>query len=261
MKKYAGMAIALIAAAACGCIKFDQTITLNKDGSGEAKVVYAMTQQTIDQFKAMEEAGKKMAEGGEGSVSSESPFEFDKAKLEEQFKKYQDLGVTLKSAETTDKDGWKYMTLVMEFKDVSKLKDTEIFKDSKISIVKDAAGNYVISAPMGSEKLGQGAENEEQMKAMLPMFKGMRIALTLNTPTDIIETTSKVKSARSASWVYDLDADPNALLTMNKDEVKVVFDGKGVTIPEVKPAVEVPASEPISSEANPAPAEPAPAGK
>lgn len=255
MKKYAWMAVALIVAAACGCIKFDQSITLNKDGSGEAKVVYAMTQQTLDQIKAMEEAGKKMAEQGEGSMtSSESPFEFDKAKIEEQFKKYQDLKVTLKSATTEDKDGWKYMTVVMDFKDISKLKDTEIFKDSKISIVKDASGNYVVSAPMGTDKLGQTPENEEQMKAMLPMFKGMRLALTLNTPTDIIETTSKTKTARSASWVYDIDADPNALINMNKDEVKVVFDGKGVTIPEIKPAAEAPAPaiEAVPAEAAPA---------
>ena len=256
MKKWAWMMCALLVAAACGCIKFEQAITLNKDGSGEAKVTYAMTQSTIDQFKAMEDAAKNMAEKGEGSVSSSgSPFEFDKAKLEEKYKSYKDLGINLKSAFTEETAGWKYMIVVLDFKDVSKLKDTEIFKDSKISITKDAAGNYVISAPMGSDKLGQTPENEEQMKAMLPMFKGLRMALTFNTPTDIIETTAQTKSARSATWIYDLDTDPNALIQMNKDQVKVVFDGKGCTIPEIKPAAEPAAPAPSVEVVPEAPAE------
>jgi hypothetical protein len=237
MKRAAGMMSLLVVFALCGCMKVDQEITLNKDGSGRADIMYAMSEQTLQQMKAMAEMAKQMSqqEGQEGQAApeEENPFEFDKAKVEEKFKALKDKGITLKSVKTEKKEGWEYMYLVFDFQDISKLKEVEFYQDSPLTITKNEAGNYEIVSQMSGEEMG-GGQGEEQMKAMLPMLKGMRISMKFNTPGKIIETTAPIKEAKSAEWVYDVDKDPETFMKMSSTDMKIVFDGKGCTIPEVQ---------------------------
>ena len=235
MKKYTWAIVSMIAVFAIGCLKMDQDITLNKDGSGEIRMVYGMSEQTINQMKAMAEMAKQMApEEGKLETPNDEAFQFDPAQIREQFKGLKDKGITLKSIKTEKKDGWQYMSLRVAFKDISKLKDVPELGNSPITITKDAQGNYVISSGMGGDKMGQGMKNPEQMKAMLPMFKGMRVSLKINTPTKIIETNAPIKTRDSAQWVIDVDKDPDSLMKYSGQSMKIVFDGKGCTIPEVK---------------------------
>lgn len=229
MKKWTwvfGLAAVL---ALSGCIKMDQDITLNKDGSGNVKFMYGMSEQTINQMKAMAQMG-----GEEGvEVDSDSPFEFDEQKVKKEFEDLKDRGITLKSVKTETKDGWQYMHIDFDFQDVSKLGESEVMGDSPVTIAKNADGNYVITSKMGGDEMGMGEGNEEQMKQMLPMLAGMRMALKVTTPTKIISTTAPIKTDNSAQWVFDADADPNSILKMGQTKMEIVFEGAGVTIPEI----------------------------
>ena len=86
---------------------------------------------------------------------------------------------------------------------------------------------------MGGDEMGMDEADSEQMKAMMPMLAGMRMAFKINTPTKIISTTAPVKSSNSAEWVFDADTDPDSILNMGKTKMEVVFEGAGVNIPEV----------------------------
>lgn len=234
MKKYLWLAVPLIVFLIGGCLKMDQEITLNKDGSGKIEIVYGMSEQTINQMKAMAEMAQQMAPEGEEAPKDDS-FEFDPAQIKEGFKGLKDKGITLESVKTEKKDGWQYVNMVVAFKDISKIKDVPEMGNSPLTVTKDASGNYIISSGMsGDSKMGQGMQNPEQMKAMLPMFKGMRISMKINTPTSIIETNAPIKEKRSAQWVIDVDKDPDSISKLSKMDMKVVFDGKGCSIPEVK---------------------------
>ncbi len=219
--------VAVIALA--GCIKMEQDITLNKDGSGNVKFMYGMSEQTINQMKAMAEMGAE--EGVE--VESDDPFEFDEGKVKEKFAELKDRGITLNSATTETKGGWKYMNIDFDFADISQLDGSEVMGDSPFNISKNDDGNYVVTSKMGDDEMGMDDTDPEQMKAMMPMLAGMRMAFKLTTPTKIISTTAPIKTANSAEWVFDADTDPDSILNMGKTRMEVVFDGTGVTIPEV----------------------------
>lgn len=237
MKKWF-WAIGLVAVLALsGCIKMDQDITLNKDGSGNAKIMLAMSQQTIQQFEAMAAMSEQMAEGQEGEAQEEdSPLDmFKSEKVKKEFEELKDQGITLNSVNVEDKEGWKYVYIDFDFEDIGKLQSTDMFEDQPVTITRREDGNYVITAKMSKSEMGAGGEqNKEQMKAMLPMFKGLRIAMKFNTPGDIISTTAPIKEARSAQWVFDVDKDPDSFLEMDQTKMEIVFDGAGCTIPEVQ---------------------------
>ncbi len=232
MKKWIWVFSLIAVVALTGCIKMDQDITLNKDGSGNVKFTYGMSEQTINQVKAMAEMNRQTE--GEEQTEESNPFEFDEAKVKKEFEALKDKGITLNSVKTTTEDGWKYMNVDFDFKDIAQLNDADVMGDSPIMISKNDAGNYVITSKMSGDEMGGGEENAEQMKAMLPMLAGMRIALKINTPGPIISTTAPVKTADSAQWVFDIDKDPDSILNMSKTKMEVVFDGKGCTIPELK---------------------------
>ena len=231
MKKWVWVLSLVAVIALTGCIKMEQDITLNKDGSGNVKFVYGMSEQTIKQMDAMKEMSKSMAEEG-AEAEDDNQFEFNEDEVKKEFEAMKDQGITLNSAKTTTADGWKYMNIDFDFKDVSKLDDTPVFEN--VSIIKNADGNYVITSKMDSNDMGGGDEGAEQMKAMLPMLSGMRIAIKINTPNAIISTTAPIKSKDSAEWVFDVDKDPDSILNMSKTNMEVVFGGDGCTIPEVK---------------------------
>ena len=211
-----------------GCIKMEQDITLNKDGSGNVKFVYGMSEQTLKQMEAM----KQMSQSEDGAeADDDNPFEFNEDEVKKEFEAMKDQGITLNSVKTTKEDGWQYMNIDFDFKDVTKLEDTSVFEN--VTIIKNADGNYVVSSKMDSDDMG-GDEGAEQMKAMLPMLSGMRIAIKINTPNAIISTTAPIKSKNSAEWVFDVDKDPDSFLNMSKTDMEVIFGGAGCTIPEIK---------------------------
>ncbi len=231
MKKWIWVLSLVAVIALSGCLKMEQDITLNKDGSGNVKFVYGMSEQTIKQMEAMKEMSKSMAEEG-AEAEDDNDFEFDVDKVKEGFKEMEAQGITLNSATTTKKDGWEYMNIDFDFKDVSKLDDTPVFEN--VSIIKNADGNYVITSKMDNNDMGGGDAGAEQMKAMLPMLSGMRIAIKINTPNPIVSTTATIKTKNSAEWVFDVDKDPDSFLNMSKTNMEVVFGGSGCTIPEIK---------------------------
>lgn len=228
MKKWVWLMSGLLIFFLGGCLKMEQEVTLNKDGSGKVDLMYAMSEQTVQQMKALAEMAKQ--QGGEGASEQNFP-EFDEARVKEKYAALKDKGITLKSVKAEKKGGWQYMYVTADFKDISRVKDMDEFKDSSLTITKDADGNYVIDSGMSRQ---EGMDNPEQMKAMLPMLAGMRIKMKFNTPGKIIETTAPIKGNKSAEWVFDVDKDPDTFMKMSKSEMKIVFDGKGCTIPEVK---------------------------
>jgi hypothetical protein len=229
MRKWTWIIGLAVLVALTGCIKMEQDITLNKDGSGNFKLMYGMSEQTINQMKAMAQMGSE--EGVE--VESDNDFEFDEAEVRSKFEALKEQGITLESVKSETKDGWKYMHIDFDFQDIARLNEAEVAGDSPISIAKNAEGNYVVTSKMGGGDMGMEDTDAEQIKAMLPMLAGMRLALKVTIPTKIISTTAPVKTENSAEWVFDADTDPDSILKMGQTKMEIVFEGAGVTIPEI----------------------------
>ncbi len=233
--------IAALVLLLAGCIKLDQTLTLNEDGSGTLDLRYGMAEQTIAQLEAME----KMSQQGETAdieVEEGSPFDFDEAEIRENFEQDKPEGVELVSVASEVVDGWKYMQMRLSFKDLEALKRTEFFEDSDLSIRRDDDNNYVLLQKTGADEAGIGdapdGDGDDPMAAammeqMAAMFAGLRIANSVVVPSKILESNATSVDGNKATWVFDIDEDPSILSKLNSMDLRMVFAGEGVDLPEV----------------------------
>jgi hypothetical protein len=243
MYRFRWLVVAALALALTGCIKLDQTLTLEKDGSGTLDVRYGMSEQAIAQLEMMEQMSQSMGEGdGAGiEMDADTPFDFDfdEAQVREDFASQNLEGVELLSASSETVDGWRYMELKIKFDSLDALMKTEFFEDSEMSLAKDAEGNYVLSQRSGDgdDAAGASAGDEEMQAQMLEqmsaMFAGMHIANRIVVPSEIVETNATEVDGRTAAWVYDIDEDPSVMTKLENLSMRVVFSSDGVSMPEL----------------------------
>ena len=155
----------------------------------------------------------------------------------------------------------------MAFDDIGALKKTEFFEDSGLGITKNAEGNYILTQKLGSEDMGMpspqaqadsaggqpggaagvlssspdsaaaaGAVEDaefgaQMMEGMAAMFAGLRIAMTVVVPGEVIESNATRVEGNRASWVFDIEDDPQVLNKLqSQEELRVVFAGEGVEL-------------------------------
>ncbi|MBK5970080.1 hypothetical protein Thiosp_03265 [Thiorhodovibrio litoralis] len=244
MKNPSRWMLVLVAALVLGgCVKVEQTLTLEKDGSGTLDVRYGMSEQTIAQMEAMQQMTESMGQEAAEDSGSEPPFDFDEAEVREQFETEAPEGIELVSLSSESVDGWKYMNLKLTFDDLAALQQTDFFSDSELSLTKNADGNYVLVQSTGAGEAmpptppdGSDAAQNAMMQQMAAMFAGMRIATTVVAPSEVIESNATESDGREASWVFDVDEDPTVLSKLQNMTLRMVFKGKGVDISEFSSA-------------------------
>lgn len=217
-----------------GCIKVDQTLTLNADGSGTLALRYGMSEQMLAQLKAMEQMAAQAEDGLE--VEQETPFELDPEQVRADFEADKPDGVELTALRSEVVDGWKYIDLTVTFEDIRALKRTELFEDSQLGIERLNNGNFRITQRGGGDdEMSGDAAGQQLMQQMTAMLAGFRIAQTIVVPGDILDTNATVVDGRSAAWVFDIAEDPNVLRTLNDTDLVVTFAGDGVKLPPITP--------------------------
>ncbi|WP_462319778.1 hypothetical protein [Halochromatium sp.] len=230
------LCVIALAFTATGCIKVDQTLTLNQDGSGTLDIRYGMSEQAIAQLEAMEKMGQAMQENGGEPIDMEAdtPFDldFDEAQVRQEFEAKKLEGVEMVSATSETVAGWRYMDLELSFEDLEALKQTDFFDDSELSLSKDAEGNYVLVQRSTEGDAGGDMDDmdPQMLKQMATMFAGMRIANRFVVPTEIIETNATEVDGQTAAWVYDIENDPAILTQLQDFNMRVVFSSKGASI-------------------------------
>jgi len=216
-----------------GCVKVDQTLTLNPDGSGTIHLSYARSEEGDDTVQGMmrsmmEQAGPEM----------ETPLDFTDEELRRDFKEYEPYGVTLESLKSEERDGWKYRHMVIRFRDLKGLSQTGFLSDRNLSLARNAQGNYVFTqtAAQGNlpEELASDDPQTEYMMAQL--MEGFRAVIRVRTPGRILETNAPEKTDNSATWTFDLEKDPQALQKIQRLAPRIVFEGKGLKIPDFRSA-------------------------
>jgi len=238
-----------------GCIKVDQTLTIEPNGSGTLDMEYGMSEQTVAQLEAMKQMSEGMSQEGV-EVESKSSLEFDEEEIRNDFADKNLQGVKLLDVSSESRDGWKYMKVKLAFDNLDALKKTEFFEDSDLTLTKNADGNYVLAQKLGSEEMGMpgpeastGAGTSEgsaaaggeasgapdmgaqMMQGMAAMFAGLRIAMTVVVPGEIIESNATQVEGNRASWVYDIDKDPQVLTKLGgQDKMRIVFSGKDLEL-------------------------------
>ncbi|MDD2237880.1 MAG: hypothetical protein PHP44_05430 [Kiritimatiellae bacterium] len=229
--------ILMLAGLISGCVKMDQTLTINDDGSASVEMSYGMSEAMVNQMEAMKKMSASMGEEEEEDDS----FDFDEQSIRDRFAGLKEEGITLDSVSTEVKDGWKYINMKYSTKDLAALAKTDLAENSKMSLKKNADGNYVLLQKNSDYNMGDDSEEtspemkEMMMKQMLPMMKGMQVAFRVKVPGEIIESNATEVQGKEVAWVYDVDKDPSFILNADKmEDMKVVFSGKGLSLEDIE---------------------------
>ena len=229
----ARIAGAFLCSTLAGCIKVDQTLVLEKDGSGTIDLTYGMSEENISQWQGV--ARNMLDSASSGSSSPIMPFDFSDEDVWNDFKEFERDGVALQSVKTENRDRWKFRRMVIRFKSLDGLAKAGFLADRNISLVKNSRGNYVFTLQAGREGnpppeladfTGTSADS-----LFSDMMQGFKAVIRVKTPGRILETNAPEKKNRTAAWTYDLGKDPDALQKAQNASLRIVFDGKGLSIP------------------------------
>lgn len=224
------LAAASALALATGCLRVDQDLVLNADGTGRLHVRYGMKQETLRQI----EASAPSASDAGGASATKSPFlRFDEKQVREDFKVYARDGVTLASFRAEEKEGWRYVDLDMRFASLPGLLKTEFLSDRRLTLGRNAAGDYVLEQhPDNPHVPEKHAEDQAAQDMLREVMKGFRATMTVTAPGEVIDSNGTA-TGRVVSWVFDLEQDPQAMAKAQKLSMRVVFKGTGLQLPAV----------------------------
>jgi hypothetical protein len=231
--RFAGV---LLVSTLAGCIHVDQTLVLEKDGSGTIDLTYGMSEESILQWQGV--ASHMLDSSGMGNASPMMPFDFSDEDIRTDFKEFEQDGVVLQSIKTETRDSWKSRRMIIRFRSLAGLAKAGFLADRNLSLVKDSRGNYVFLQQGGRNgnlppELAAWAKTSAD-SLLSDMMKGFKAVIRVKTPGRILETNASDKKDRTAMWTYDLDRDPNALQKAQWASLRVVFDGKGLNIPSFR---------------------------
>lgn len=216
------LGMGLLLAAHLGCVRVEQTITLNPDGSGVLAVQYGMSLETVADLEA------RMKAESENGEAPPSLLSFDESQVREDFRELEPQGIALQDIRTWESDGFKYMRLGVRFSSLAALSKTEFLSDRNFILRRTPENNYEFRQ---TSPPGDPAQAEAQ-GMMSGMLAGFRAELAVEVPGPIVEANADAREERRAVWVFDLEKDPRALSRAQQMDLRVVFSGAGLSLAE-----------------------------
>lgn len=238
--RYAAVCILLLA---CGCIKLDHTLTLAKDGSGSVEMNITIPHKSVTQLSAMLKLKKELDKANEATESFSTSEKICQAVLEgtlediaKAFKPYEEYGITLSRKKVENSPDVRSVYLKIDFPDIQKASQSDIFAMYGFSIAKKEDGNYVITRPSDArDRKGPAvvAKTNEDLNTNA-ILDGFEVVIRVRTPGAILKTNAQRTSTYTAVWNFDMSVDENALYNLQNQNFGIVFDGRDVSIPEIK---------------------------
>lgn len=227
---------------ASGCLKVDETLTLEKNGAGSLELIYSIPDQTSNQMKSMIKLRDQMSAitGQAQPRTSEDELErifFDpsEAQIRQVLKKYESFGITIEVLKLEARNAARNVTLTLAFKDIGRAAKADFFPEHGFSLSHNQDGTYTFLRTPEGEGFAFQPQNVSQDAAAIlnPVLNGFRVALKVTTPGRIIESNASRKTLYNGAWIFDYDKNPNAVTALQKQSMKIVFEGKGITLPDL----------------------------
>lgn len=225
-----------------GCLQVDQRLTLHPDGSGLFDFTYGIATETLRQ---MEAARKTLDEldprAAEAAPEAGEWLALDAASLRRRLEDLAPLGVTVRAVDESVSNGWKYIHAACAFTNVRVLAESEFFEGSGFSLVRRGEDQYVMTQRAGSYGRGDMPDNpllsDVVLVQMAPLLKGLALDIRFTAPGRILESNGRFQGP-TAHWHYDIETDPLLLRHLRTAQMRVVFEGGGAQLPEIRPAAE-----------------------
>ncbi|MBW7908381.1 MAG: hypothetical protein H3C50_05590 [Kiritimatiellae bacterium] len=219
--------LGLVLLLASSCVQVEQTLSLDATGGGKLVFGYTMTKEAFAEIEA-----RVKAEAEASGEDATLPFSFDKAKIQEEFKEYAPLGIALEDVRAWDDDRNKHVRLEIRFASLAGVMKTEFFSDRTVELKKIDEGVYELR-----QRGAAGAESipPETMDMMRSLLAGFRATLTFELPGAVVASNAGKTEDRRAEWVFDVDADTQALIRAQSEDLWVRFSAEGLELPEYPP--------------------------
>ena len=246
MKK-CSLVCSLLAVLATGCIELKQDLELKPDGSGRLRVSYSISEHSISQLQAMLVLKEQMARiSGNATPMTEEDKQAmmflipDETAIRKSFKKYEKYGISATELSVSTRNNRKHIYVEAHFKNIAEVAKADFFEFYGFSLLRLANNNYVFyRSPQKADGVAPPILSDKQTEKLLsPLLGGFSVSLNVKTPGRIIKTNAHDKQRYSAIWIFEFDRDPNVLQTLQSRSMSIVFDGKGLSLPEVKRRVE-----------------------
>jgi len=222
-----------------GCIQVDQTLTIEKNGSGSLELFYTIPEQTVSQMKAMYKLKDQMDEtlGQAEPLTTEEAFErmfFDPSEdqIKRLLKKYETLGIKTETLKVETRNAARTVKLKVTFASMDKLSKADFFPDYGFTLSRSPNETYTFFRAAGNPQASDAGTGPSSL--VTPILNGFRVAMKVNTPGKILQSNASRKTLYNAAWVFDFEKDPNVLTTLQNQHMKIVFDGKGLQLPDIK---------------------------
>jgi len=228
---------------ACGCIKVEHNLALNRDGSGVLEISYSVPEQTVTQIKAMLKLERELAIAAGESPDTYTEDEFtrlvfdpDEARLLKKLSELAEYGITIKNLNVRSRGARRNVDLKIAFANIADVAGAGFFNAYGFSLVKTGDGNYawIRRGDRSADAAPPDVSDPETLRALDPLLGGFSFALTVSPPGRILKTDAPSKTPNSATWKFDFDHDPIALWAVKTRNMTIIFDGKGLTLPEVR---------------------------
>jgi hypothetical protein len=226
-----------------GCIKVDETLTIEKNGSGNLELLYTIPEQTVSQMKSMFKLRDQMdAILGQAMPPTTEDilqrvfFDPSEDQIKQTLRKYEQFGVTIDTLKIEARNAARNVKLKVIFTDLARVSKADFFPEHGFTLARNQADNYVFFRAPENQENGYDRQNLGQDTAGLlsPILNGFRVSLKVNTPGKVLESNANRRTLYNAAWIFDYEKDPDVIKTLQTQTMKIVFDGKGLQLPEVR---------------------------
>lgn len=243
MKPLVHFVLCVLLVAASGCLKVNQSLTINTDGSGIIDLKYAVSNQAVRQLEAMHKLQQQLAlASGEQSVDDEETryahmfLMPNEGELRREIEKYESLGIKIGKLKVTTSGMWQNVEMKLQFDSLDKLAQARPFKYIGFDLVRNSQGHYVFYR---ASKPSEGYTPPDfsdpvTAKLLTPIFGGFSIRLSLKTPGRVLRTNAPRKSTYISEWTYDFERDPSVIARIQTAKQVTIFDSTGLNLPIIR---------------------------
>jgi len=226
-----------------GCLKMEHDLRIAHDGSVIYKLEYSITENAVVQLKAMEKLRDELAKAGGNEITEADTDPMFAAFLDpsadeirDKIKPFEAKGVTIKKLKVETKSGWRHVALELVAANLAEVADTDFFREHGFNLEKGKeAGQFVFSrdAHIGAAgKIAPGLSKKEE-KELIPILSGFNTTVKVTVPGRILNSTAFQTTLYTATWSFDFNREPNALMAVQMQPFRIVFESTKVDPPAV----------------------------
>jgi hypothetical protein len=232
---------------ASGCLKLEQTLSLQADGSATLRVEYEIPEQTCVQVAALLKLADELAEaqGRPPAAAGADYLPLVLGPVQEQLREY--LRKTLPDDARVETclvesgEGLRRVTVVVNAADLAALDRVPAFRDYGFKLSRLNSGNYrlargPVTDPNAPAPAADDLSDPETVRLLTPVLGGFKATLSVETPSPILEANSNRRSLRRVDWEFDFNRNPADFRAFHTERLSVVFDGAGLSLPAGAPA-------------------------